>query len=108
MAGGKVREVDCSQMLKGSCLPLPLIEIFLKKSDSTGFMVFKGTSTWARQVSEQMMIPARNHWAAQSRNSGNRGTSLFEVGEVVLIVEYCLPGTAEWRGRRYSWMGERG
>lgn len=39
---GKVREVDCSQMLKGSCLPLPLIEIFLKNSDSTRFMVFKG------------------------------------------------------------------
>lgn len=51
-----------------------------------------------------MMIPARNHWAAQSRNSGNRGTSLFEVGEVMLIVDTAyLALLSGWGGGIPGW-----
>lgn len=62
-------------------------------------MVFKGIGTWTRQVGRQeeavMMVLARDHCGV----SGSGGHGLFEVGDVALIVESCLPGVAYWMGK---------
>lgn len=41
------------------------------------------------------MVPARHHWAGQSRASENGGSGLLEVA-VMSIVGYCLPKAAYW------------
>lgn len=59
-------------------------------------MFCKGIGTWTRQEGRQeeavMMFLTRDH----CRGSGNGGSGLFEAGEVMLMVESCLPGVAYW------------
>lgn len=49
---------------------------------------------WRDKRRLSCLVLARDHWARHSRGSRDGGSGLLEIGDVLLVVEHCLPRTA--------------